>query len=127
MSGHLDKGEAILSSFRVSDEYLSLLPHDIYRYRDSESARVAVNQEDRGAHEAHCFVLTGHGVVENEKDDGVQELEQAFQCNDGGTETFQAETYYEYLNSYSHRWGIDGFGFVYGESLRQTYRFQVDC
>lgn len=66
IKGCLDKGEVILSSFRVSKEYLSLLPNDIYRYEDSE---------DNTAHQAHCVVLTGHGIVETkEKDDDLGEM-----------------------------------------------------
>jgi hypothetical protein len=108
IKGCLDKGEVILSSFRVSKEYLSLLPNDIYRYEDSE---------DNTAHQAHCVVLTGHGIVETkEKDDDLGEMVTGL----------QVELYYEYLNSYSHRWGVDGFGFVFAAS-QPTANVQISC
>ncbi|KAL6851927.1 hypothetical protein ACP4OV_020112 [Aristida adscensionis] len=102
----LDKGEILLSSFRVSQEYLAILPQEIYRYRAPEKNTVTAR------HDVHCVVLTGNGIVEKE-------------CV--GRHNFESEIYYEYLNSYSHGWGVDGFGFIYADSLHQTFRLDVRC
>ena len=67
------------------------------------------------SYNVHVVVLTRYSDVEKDDDQDSNDGEDVF------------ENYYEYLNSYSHRWGIGGFGYVYVGSLRQTYKLDVDC
>jgi hypothetical protein len=60
-------------------------------------------------------VLTspGRAYTALEEDDGEAKL------------TLTSEQYYEYLNSYSQGYGVDGCGFVYAESIARTYAVSV--
>ncbi|KAM0930850.1 hypothetical protein ACQ4PT_000743 [Festuca glaucescens] len=112
----LDEGKSVLTSFRVTERYKRSLPHDIYRYVPEEDTSTQERRSDDGVvtHESHCVVLISHG------------LSYKTECEAHSLEELRTgETYYEYLNSYSAGFGVDGCGYVYADSIRKSYLIRV--
>lgn len=110
-----DEAKMVLTSFRVTPRYRVLLPHEIYRYVPSEDPVCQPWTGDKKpSHVSHCVVLTGRGLA-------YKALEEC----DTEAELSTPKRYFEYLNSYSAGYGVDGCGFIFADSIRKCYIVDV--